>query len=128
MPDSRAPPRPRRGRRRAGALTLADVAKLAGVSPITVSRALNSPAQLTAETLARVQEAVARSGYVPNRIAGGLASNRSRLVAALVPVALIADWLASGGALGAAIDGYLGFNLAKNSGGLVSLVLFNLSY
>lgn len=85
MPDSPAAPRPRRGRRRAGALTLADVAKLAGVSPITVSRALNSPAQLTAETLARVQEAVARSGYVPNRIAGGLASNRSRLVAALVP-------------------------------------------
>ncbi len=50
------------------------------------------------------------------------------LVAALVPVALIAVWLASGGALGAAIDGYLGFNLAKNSGGLVSLVLYNLSY
>jgi LacI family gluconate utilization system Gnt-I transcriptional repressor len=61
------------------------VAKLAGVSPITVSRALNSPGQLTAPTLARVQEAVARSGYVPNRVAGGLASNRSRLVAALVP-------------------------------------------
>lgn len=50
------------------------------------------------------------------------------LAVALVPVALIALWLASGGALGAAIDGYLGFNLAKNSGGLVSLVLFNLSY
>ena len=85
MPDPRAPSRARRGRRRAGALTLADVAKLAGVSPITVSRALNSPGQLTARTLARVQEAVARSGYVPNRVAGGLASNRSRLVAALVP-------------------------------------------
>jgi LacI family gluconate utilization system Gnt-I transcriptional repressor len=85
MPDSHAPARVRRGRRRAGALTLADVAKLAGVSPITVSRALNSPGQLTAETLARVQEAVALSGYVPNRVAGGLASNRSRLVAALVP-------------------------------------------
>ena len=35
--------------------------------------------------LARVQEAVARTGYVPNRVAGGLASSRSRLVAAIVP-------------------------------------------
>lgn len=85
MADSHAPPRAGRGRRRTGGLTLADVARLAGVSPITVSRALNSPEQLTGETLARVQEAVARTGYVPNRLAGGLASNRSRLVAALVP-------------------------------------------
>jgi len=85
MPDSPAPVRARRGRRRHAGLTLADVARLAGVSPITVSRALNSPEQLTAETLARVQEAVARTGYVPNRVAGGLASSRSRLIAALVP-------------------------------------------
>jgi LacI family gluconate utilization system Gnt-I transcriptional repressor len=77
--------RPRRGRRGRGGLTLTDVARLAGVAPITVSRALNNPGQLTAETLARVQEAVARTGYVPNRVAGGLASSRTRLVAALVP-------------------------------------------
>ncbi|MEO7741908.1 MAG: LacI family DNA-binding transcriptional regulator, partial [Usitatibacter sp.] len=61
------------------------MARLAGVSPITVSRALNRPEQLTAETLARVREAVARTGYVPNRVAGGLASNKSGLVACLVP-------------------------------------------
>jgi len=85
MPQSSSPPRAKRGRRRGGALTLAEVARIAGVSPITVSRALNSPAQLTAATLARVREAVARTGYVPNRIAVGLASSRSRLVAALVP-------------------------------------------
>jgi LacI family transcriptional regulator, gluconate utilization system Gnt-I transcriptional repressor len=84
MPDSPSP-RVRRSRRRHAGLTLADVARLAGVSPITVSRALNTPGQLTAETLARVQDAVARTGYVPNRVAGGLASNRSRLIAALVP-------------------------------------------
>lgn len=84
------PPGTRRGRRRgAGGLTLADVARIAGVSPITVSRALNTPAQLTAETLARVRDAVSRTGYVPNRVAGGLASSHSRLVAALVP------WIAS---------------------------------
>jgi LacI family transcriptional regulator, gluconate utilization system Gnt-I transcriptional repressor len=85
MRDSESPTRARRGRRGSGGMTLSDVARLAGVSPITVSRALNTPEQLTAETLARVQEVVARTGYVPNRVAGGLASNRSRLVAALVP-------------------------------------------
>ncbi len=78
-------PRVRRVRRRGAGLTLADVARLAGVSPITVSRALNTPDRLTADTLARVREAVARTGYVPNRVAGGLASSRSRLVAVLVP-------------------------------------------
>jgi LacI family gluconate utilization system Gnt-I transcriptional repressor len=86
MADSSPPStRARRGRRGTGGLTLTDVARLAGVAPITVSRALNNPGQLTAETLARVREAVERTGYVPNRVAGGLASSRSRLVAALVP-------------------------------------------
>jgi LacI family gluconate utilization system Gnt-I transcriptional repressor len=61
------------------------VAKLAGVSAITVSRALNTPEQVSPDTLQRVRDAVARTGYVPNLMAGGLASNRSRLVAALIP-------------------------------------------
>ena len=85
MPDSPSPVRGRRGRRGGHGLTLVDVARVAGVSPITVSRALNTPGQLTPETLARVREAISRTGYVPNRLAGGLASNRSRLIAALVP-------------------------------------------
>jgi LacI family gluconate utilization system Gnt-I transcriptional repressor len=80
-----APSRAKRVRRRGASLTLADVARIAGVAPITVSRALNTPEHLTAETLERVRQAVERTGYVPNRVAGGLASNRSRLVAALVP-------------------------------------------
>src|SRR5437588_8013470 len=75
----------RRSRRGAGAMTLADVARIARVSPITVSRAFNTPGQLAAETLARVRAAVDRTGYVPNRVAGGLASSRSRLIAVLVP-------------------------------------------
>ena len=79
-----APP-VRRRRRGSGAITLADVARMAGVSPITASRALNAPETVAAETLARVRDAVARSGYVPNLLAGGLASARSRLVAAVVP-------------------------------------------
>ena len=76
---------PRRTRRGSGAVTLHDVAKLAGVAPITASRALNTPGQVSAEVLKKVGDAVARTGYVPNRLAGGLASTRSRLVAAVVP-------------------------------------------
>jgi LacI family transcriptional regulator, gluconate utilization system Gnt-I transcriptional repressor len=76
---------PRRSRRGSGAVTLHDVAKLAGVAPITASRAINTPGQVSAEVLRKVNEAVARTGYVPNLLAGGLASTRSRLVAAVVP-------------------------------------------
>jgi LacI family transcriptional regulator, gluconate utilization system Gnt-I transcriptional repressor len=82
---SPAPAAPRRNRRGSGAVTLHDVAKLAGVAPITASRALNTPNQVSAEVLKKVGDAVARTGYVPNLLAGGLASTRSRLVAAVVP-------------------------------------------
>ena len=76
---------PRRSRRSSGAVTLHDVAKLAGVAPITASRALNRPDQVSADVLKKVSDAIARTGYVPNLLAGGLASTRSRLVAAVVP-------------------------------------------
>ncbi len=83
MPSEAAPSRrPRRG---SGAVTLHDVARLAGVAPITASRALNSPDQVSADVRRKVADAVARTGYVPNLLAGGLASRRSRLVAAVVP-------------------------------------------
>jgi LacI family gluconate utilization system Gnt-I transcriptional repressor len=83
MPRTRIskPGRPATG----SAPTLEDVARLAGVSTATISRALNNPALVTAHTRSRVEVAVAQMGYVPNRLAGGLASRRSRLVAALVP-------------------------------------------
>ena len=76
---------PRPTRRSSGGITLDDVSKLAGVSAITVSRALNSPDLVSPKTREKVRLAVERTGYVPNLLAGGLASNRSRLVAALVP-------------------------------------------
>jgi LacI family gluconate utilization system Gnt-I transcriptional repressor len=75
----------KRARRGSGAVTLHAVAKLAGVAPITASRALNTPGQVSPEVLRKVTEAIAQTGYVPNRLAGGLASARSGLVAALVP-------------------------------------------
>ncbi len=66
-------------------VTLKDVARVAGLSPITVSRALNTPQLVRPATVARVREAVELTGYIPNLLAGGLASRRSRLVAAIVP-------------------------------------------
>lgn len=79
------PANPKRSRRRSGAVTLHDVARLAEVAPITASRALNTPDRVSPEVLQRVTDAVRRTGYVPNLLAGGLASTRSRLVAAVVP-------------------------------------------
>lgn len=65
--------------------TLEAVAKAADVSTATVSRFFNAPAMVTSATAQRVREAVERLGYVPNLLAGGLASNRSRLVTAVIP-------------------------------------------
>ena len=52
---------------------------------MTVSRVINTPERMPAATLAKVQVAIAKTGYVPNLLAGGLRSNKSRLVAALIP-------------------------------------------
>ena len=82
---ARAAPPARAARRKSGGITLRDVARLAGVSVITASRALNTPEKVSPEALNRIRAAVAETGYVPNLLAGGLASNRSRLVAAVVP-------------------------------------------
>jgi len=64
---------------------LSDVAAAAGVAPMTVSRVLNSPERVSAATAQRVRAAIERLGYVPNLIAGGLSSRRTRMVAAIVP-------------------------------------------
>jgi LacI family gluconate utilization system Gnt-I transcriptional repressor len=65
--------------------TLDDVAQKAGVSSATVSRYLNHPAVVAPATAERIQAAIAETGYIPNLLAGGLASNKSRLVAVLIP-------------------------------------------
>jgi LacI family gluconate utilization system Gnt-I transcriptional repressor len=67
------------------AVTLDDVAKLAGVSSMTVSRVLNRPEAVSAETVEIVRKAIHTTGYVPNLLAGGLATNRTNLVAVIVP-------------------------------------------
>jgi LacI family gluconate utilization system Gnt-I transcriptional repressor len=69
----------------AESVTLVDVARVAGVAPMTVSRALHRPELVRSETQKKVLDAVRVTGYVPNMLAGGLASNKSRLVALLLP-------------------------------------------
>ena len=62
-----------------------DVARIAQVSLITVSRVINQPDKVSPVTRKRVEEAIKTVGYVPNLVAGSLASNKSRIVAAVVP-------------------------------------------
>lgn len=66
-------------------ITLDDVARAAGLSKMTASRALNKPSLVTPETQRRVREAAAAVGYIPNLIAGSLKSKKTRLIACLVP-------------------------------------------
>ena len=65
--------------------TLSAVAKLAGVSSITVSRVVRLPGQVAPETRARVERAMRELGYIPNLVAGALASARTNSVGVLVP-------------------------------------------
>jgi LacI family gluconate utilization system Gnt-I transcriptional repressor len=73
--------------------TLHDVAREAGVSLITASRALSNPGVVSDKTLERVREAVARTGYIPNLLAGGLKSKRSMTIAGLVPIISVPQFL-----------------------------------
>lgn len=86
----------RRSRRSSGRITLNDVAGAAGVSPITVSRALRGERSVDPELARRVHEAAERLGYVPDPAARALASQRSSQVLVLVPLlsnALFVDLL-----------------------------------
>lgn len=76
--------------------TMAEVAALAGVTKMTVSRVLRHPEKVTPATRARVTDAITAIGYVPNRLAGSLTAGVSGLVAAIVPTlrhSLFADTL-----------------------------------
>ncbi len=66
-------------------LTLRDVSEACGVSEMTVSRVLRNRGDVSAQTRARVIEAARSLGYVPNKIAGALASQRVNLVAVVIP-------------------------------------------
>lgn len=74
-----------RKRRGAGRVTLNAVARAAGVSAITVSRYFNQPEQVSPERRERIAAVVAELGYVPNLVAGGLASARGKIVGMIIP-------------------------------------------
>ncbi|RON98367.1 LacI family transcriptional regulator [Pseudomonas moraviensis] len=74
-----------RKRRGAGRVTLNAVARAAGVSAITVSRYFNQPEQVSPERRERIAAVVAELGYVPNLVAGGLASARGKIVGMVIP-------------------------------------------
>lgn len=65
--------------------TLDDVAARAGVSTATVSRFVNNPSVVAKATADRIRSAINATGYIPNLLAGGLASSRTRMVAVLIP-------------------------------------------
>ena len=71
--------------RKGSAATLADVARVAGVSTASASRALNTPALVSEELRARVAQAASTLGYAPHAAAQALAAARSRIVGIVVP-------------------------------------------
>lgn len=66
-------------------LTLRDVSEASGVSEMTVSRVLRNRGDVSDKTRQRVLDAAKALGYVPNKIAGALASQRVNLVAVIIP-------------------------------------------
>lgn len=65
--------------------TLDDVATHADVSTATVSRFINNPEVVAPATAERIKAAIEVTGYIPNLLAGGLASSKSKMVAVLIP-------------------------------------------
>jgi LacI family transcriptional regulator len=64
--------------------TIHDVAKLAGVAPITVSRVINQSGYVSAETRERVEKAIRDLGYMPNTLARSLRSKRTNTLALIL--------------------------------------------
>jgi LacI family transcriptional regulator len=65
--------------------TIRDVARLSGVSPMTVSRVINASERVSPETRRRVEQAISELGYVPSRLARGLSRQRTGTLAVIVP-------------------------------------------
>lgn len=75
----------RKSRGSASRVTLVDVAKRAGVAPMTASRALRNPDEVSVELRDRVYASADALGYVRNKVAGGLAGAKTDVVGAIVP-------------------------------------------
>ena len=64
---------------------MVDVAAIAGVTTMTISRYLREPERVSPLTSAKIKEALDSTGYTPNKQAGGLASGKSPVIAAVIP-------------------------------------------
>src|SRR3954468_8974788 len=73
-----------RNRTKSGKIRLAEVAELAGVSPITASRFFRNPEALSLAKRTRVESAARELGYVPNLAARALASQRTEVIGVLI--------------------------------------------
>ncbi|WP_432262407.1 LacI family DNA-binding transcriptional regulator [Cupriavidus sp. TMH.W2] len=76
---------PTRKRRGSGRVKLREVAELAGVSPMTVSRYFSQRDLVAQEAQMRIAAAIEQTGYVANVFAGGLASARGKSVGMVIP-------------------------------------------
>jgi LacI family transcriptional regulator, gluconate utilization system Gnt-I transcriptional repressor len=111
-------------------ITLHDVAKAAGVSLVTASRALKKPELVSPATIEKVERAVHKTGYIPNLLAGGLKSNKSLTVAALVPYIAVPQFLPTLQALTETLDeagyqlilGQTGYNRARETALLNTMI------
>lgn len=91
MPEGKKPKGGKRALQRSPAgrmARMADVARLAGVTAMTVSRALRTPEKVSEETQRKIAEAVRSSGFVPNYAARSLVAQRSQIIVALFPTIL----------------------------------------
>jgi len=66
-------------------VTIRDVARLAGVSAMTVSRVINGQPRVSDEARRRVEAAVAELGYIPNGLARGLIRRQTKMIGLIVP-------------------------------------------
>ncbi|GAB4514182.1 MAG: substrate-binding domain-containing protein [Anaerolineae bacterium] len=73
--------------------TIRDVAKRAGVAPITVSRVINKAGYISEETRQRVESAIAELGYVPNQLAQSLRYKKSNTLALILSDIINPFWM-----------------------------------
>ena len=85
MDDDKIVPMTKDIKRPTRPLTLKDVSEASGVSEMTVSRVLRNRGDVSDATREKVLKTAKKLGYVPNKIAGALASNRVNLVAVIIP-------------------------------------------
>ncbi|WP_062078419.1 LacI family DNA-binding transcriptional regulator [Demequina globuliformis] len=84
MSDVSEAPKSAKSGRKSGAATIYDIARLAGVNPSTVSRALNKPGRVSAATEARIRKAAAELNFHENPLARALPTGRTNTIAAVV--------------------------------------------